>query len=439
MIAECCASHWGPSHTENGLGDSYALSSSQRAALPTPKPLDEILVRRIFEVIKLLFDPYPDGYTLPAKTLLDETTAKPAAVRLPDEVMRTPVSTPSNEPLESSHLLQLHATAIEAHVKTIVEFVTASSWSASFAYFRNTIYSARQVVPGQGTPIPNAAAAEEERTALIVLRLVASFWVDIHKLNSVITEFNSCWLSSRKSFQNAIAVVTPLLITRWLERYPNEFVQLHMGRKRHDIAPDTLFDYALNGSNDNARRRTLLYPLMTALLLLTPDVFDVVSNLRESKATSMVKKKHFLEERRRALRNRNEVSVYCLVYLLRAARHFDPDSDLGLASYASDVQDDVRDSVFRRYGLGPDGIFFEQDIMTAAFVSLAHLSFESCVDSLVDQCLAPSAPHIFKIAVIQACSHFARLEKSSEYQPLFTKASAFIQGQLDVRSSLVSV
>ncbi|CCC07361.1 hypothetical protein SMACR_02368 [Sordaria macrospora] len=435
LIAECCASHWGPSHTENGLGDSYALSSSQRAALPTPKPLDEILVRRIFEVIKLLFDPYPDGYTLPAKTLLDETTAKPAAVRLPDEVMRTPVSTPSNEPLESSHLLQLHATAIEAHVKTIVEFVTASSWSASFAYFRNTIYSARQVVPGQGTPIPNAAAAEEERTALIVLRLVASFWVDIHKLNSVITEFNSCWLSSRKSFQNAIAVVTPLLITRWLERYPNEFVQLHMGRKRHDIAPDTLFDYALNGSNDNARRRTLLYPLMTALLLLTPDVFDVVSNLRESKATSMVKKKHFLEERRRALRNRNEVSVYCLVYLLRAARHFDPDSDLGLASYASDVQDDVRDSVFRRYGLGPDGIFFEQDIMTAAFVSLAHLSFESCVDSLVDQCLAPSAPHIFKIAVIQACSHFARLEKSSEYQPLFTKASAFIQGQLDAFSS----
>ncbi|KAK3950236.1 hypothetical protein QBC32DRAFT_376735 [Pseudoneurospora amorphoporcata] len=434
LIADCCASHWGPSHTENGLGDSYALSSSQRAALPTPQPLDEVLVRRIFEVIKLLFDPYPDGYTLPAKTLLDETTAKPAAVRLPDEVMRTPVSTPSNEPLESSHLLQLHATAIEAHVKTIVEFVTASSWSASFAYFRNTIYSARQVVPGQGTPIPNAAAAEEERSALIVLRLMASFWVDIHKLNSVITEFNSSWLSSRKSFQNAIAVVTPLLITRWLERYPNEFVQLHMGRKRHDNAPDTLFDYAQNGSNDNARRRGLLYPLMTALLLLLPDVFDVASNLRESKSTSMAKKKHFLEERRRALRNRNEVSVYCLVYLLRAARHFDPDCDLGLASYASDVQDDVRDSVFRRYGLGPDGIFFEQDIMTAAFVSLAHLSFESCVDSLVDQCLTPSAPHIFKIAVIQACSHFARLEKSSAYQPLFTKASAFVQGQLNAMS-----
>ena len=153
----------------------------------------------------------------------------------------------------------------------------------------------------------------------------------------------------------------------------------------------------------------------------------------------MNKKVTFLEDRKRALRNRNEVSVYCLVSLLRAARHFDPDSDLALVSYAMDVQDDVRDSVFRRYGLGPDGIFFEQDIMTAAFVSLTHLSFDSCVDSLVDQCLTPSAPHIFKIAVIQACSHFARLENSSKYQPLFTKASAFVQGQLQVRlhSSLV--
>nr|CAD21515.1 related to NEUROFIBROMIN [Neurospora crassa] len=437
LIADCCASHWGPSHTENGLGDSYALSSAQRAALPPPKPLDDVLVRRTFEVIKLLFDPYPDGYTLPAKTLLDETTAKPAAVRLPDEVMRTPVSTPSNEPLESSHLLQLHATAIEAHVKTIAEFVTASSWSASFEYFRNTIYVARQSVPGPGTPIPNVAAAEEERSALIVLRLTACFWVDLQKLSAVIAEFNSSWLQFRKSFQNTVAVVTPLLITRWLERYPNEFVELHMGRRRRDNAPDTLFDYAQNGSNDNTRRRGLLHPLQTTLLLLLPDVFDVASNLREAKSTSMNKKVTFLEDRKRALRNRNEVSVYCLVSLLRAARHFDPDSDLALVSYAMDVQDDVRDSVFRRYGLGPDGIFFEQDIMTAAFVSLTHLSFDSCVDSLVDQCLTPSAPHIFKIAVIQACSHFARLENSSKYQPLFTKASAFVQGQLQAMSMLL--
>ncbi|KAK3397174.1 putative RasGAP group protein [Sordaria brevicollis] len=437
LIADCCASNWGPSHTENGVGDSYALSSAERAALPTPKPLDEHLVRRIFEVIKLLFDPYPDGYTLPAKTLLDETTAKPAAVRLPDEVMRTPVSTPSNEPLESSHLLQLHAAAIEAHVKTIVEFVTASSWSASFEYFRNTIYIARQSVPGQGTPLPNAAAAEEERSALIVLRLAASFWVDIQKLSAVITEFNSSWLLFRKSFQNTVAVVTPLLVTRWLERYPNEFVQLHMGRRRRDNAPDTLFEYALNGSNENARRRALLHPMQTALLLLLPDFFDVASNLREAKSSSMQKKKQFIEDRKRALRNRNEVSVYCLVSLLRASRHLDINSDAALVSYVLDIQDEVRDSVFRRYGLGPDGIFFEQDIMTAAFVSLTHLSFESCVDSLVDQCLTPSAPHIFKIAVIQACSHFARLDKGPKYQPLFTKASAFVQGQLQAMSMLL--
>ncbi|KAK3315246.1 hypothetical protein B0H66DRAFT_337826 [Apodospora peruviana] len=440
LIADCCAQSWDPSHSAAVQAASDGrLPPSRRAGLPAPTPLDEVLVSRLFEAIKLLFEPIPEGYILPAKTILDDqSSAKPTNAQLLEDSARTPLSTPSNEPLDSARVLQAHAVTIEFHVKTIVEYMTASSWQATFDYFRNIIYTVRTTVPAQGAPIPNAAAAEEEKSALTILRLVSSFWVDSQKLGAVIQEFCSSFLHFRKSFQNTVAIVTPLLITRWLDRYPHEFVQLHRMQKRRDNGPDTLFDMTQTVV-DNGRRRAVLYPMQTTLLLLLPDVFEVASNLRDAKSGGMTKKVGFLDGLRKALRNRNEQAAYCLVSLLRAARHFDAESDSALMSYAMDVQDEVRDAVFRRFSPGVDGVLFEQDLMTAAFVSLSHLNFERCVDSLAETCLQPSAPHSFKISVVQSCSHFARLGSSSqEYQPLFTAASAFIQGQLLTMSHLLT-
>lgn len=439
LIADCFASNW---YRLKGAADKSSpspvsdgpLSPAQRAAFYPPEAVTDVQLARIFEVIKLLFEPIPDGYALPAKAILDDSLAKNIATPPPDEPTRTPLSASSNnEPVETRSLLQAHAAAVEAHTKLIVEYLTASSWPAAFDFFRNIIYASRVTVPAQGNPIPNAAAAEEERAALVMLRIASFFWVDGQKLSLVIQEFCSSFLHFRKSFQNTIAVVMPQLITRWLDRHPDEFVQLHSlhSPKRRDPAPDTLFDMSQT-VGDNGRRKALLFPMQMTLLFLQPDVFEVASNLREAKGAGMVKKVQFLDGLRKALRNRNEQAAYCLVLLLRAARHFDAESDSALMSYAMDVQDEVRDAVFRRFPAGTEGVLFEQDIMTAAFVSLSHLNFESCVDSLASACLAPSAPHSFKVAIIQACAHFARLGNREKYQPLFTAASAFIQGQLQV-------
>ena len=436
LISDCCSSHWLP---EGGATsqDSHdtEIFARQRARLPAPEPLDELLISRIFEVIKLLFEPIAEGHVLPGKTILDESSSGRIASRLLEEAARTPLSSPSDEPLETSRLLENHRAALKSQVQTVVEYVSASSWAAVFEYFRSVIYNVRNTVPPQGVPVASAPAAEDERSALIILRLVSSFWVDGQKLSSVIQELSSSFLHFRKSFQNTVAIVTPLLIMRWLDRYPEEFVRLHMMHKRRDGAPDTLFDMAQTVV-DNGRRRAVLFPLQTTLLLLLPDVFEVASNLREAKSSSMAKKVAFLDALRKALRNRNEQAAYCLVSLLRAARHFRAESDSALMSYAMDVQDEVKDAVFHRLTPGADEVLFEQDVMTAAFVSLAHLNFESSVTSLAPTCLAPSAPPSFKLSVIQACSHFARLSDADRYRPLFTAASAFIQGQLKVWSTL---
>jgi neurofibromin 1 len=431
LIADCCSSHWTAVSTAlspNGFG--RALPSSQRARLPLPEPLEDALVSRIFDAIKLLFEPIPEGYSLPANSILDESSTKHIAMEIVDESNGTPSSSSPDGTSESGALLQAHRHEIESQVQTITEYVTASSWPAAFSYFRNAIHNTRTVVPAQGASIPITAAAEDERAALVVLRLVSSFWVDCQKLSLVIQEFCSGFLHFRKSFQNTVAVVAPLLITRWLDRFPDEFVQLHTLQKRRDSGPDTLFDMTQTVA-DSARRKSLLYPMQTTLLFLLPEVFEVASNLREAKGGIMTKKVIFLDGLRKALRNRNEQAAYCLVSLLRAARHFDAESDSALMSYTMDVQHEVRDAVFRRISPGVDGVAFEQDVMTAAFVGLADLNFEGCVANLVQTCLMPSAPNTFKISVIQACSYFARLN-SQRYQPLFTSASAFIQGQLKV-------
>ncbi|KAK4248657.1 hypothetical protein C7999DRAFT_30893 [Corynascus novoguineensis] len=445
LIADCCASNW---YRIKGSNDKSSpspasegpLSASQRAAFYPPEAVSDVQLHRLFEIIKVLFEPIPDGYSLPAKAILDDSSTKHATAPAVEEPTRTPLSASSSSEAPETHaLLQAHAGAIEANIKLIMEYVTASSWPAAFDLFRSILFSARTNLPTQGAAAPTPLTAEEERSALVMMRLVSFFWVDSQKLSLVVQEFCSSFLHYRKSFQNTIAVVMPQIITRWLDRYPAEFVQLHSmnSPKRRETAPDTLFDMTLT-VGDNGRRKALMYPMQMTLLFLQPEVFEVASNMRDSKGAGIAKKVQFLDGLRKALRNRNEQAAYCLVLLLRVARHFDAESDSGLMSYAMDVQDEVRDAVFRRFAPGTEGVLYEQDIMTAAFVSLSHLNFEHSVDSLAVSCLSSSAPHSFKIAVIQACAYFARLGNSHEYQPLYSAASAFIQGQLQTMADLLA-
>src|SRR3569833_1734317 len=125
------------------------------------------------------------------------------------------------------------------------------------------------------------------------------------------------------------------------------------------------------------------------------------------------------------MRNRNDQAAYCLVSLLRAARHFDAESDSALMSYAMDVQDEVRDAVFRRFSAGSDASLIEQDILTAAFVSLGRLNFEKCAESLAQSCLSHTTTTNNKNTNNQTKTHFARLDASDKYQPLFAAASAY--------------
>lgn len=206
---------------------------------------------------------------------------------------------------------------------------------------------------------------------------------------------------------------------------------------RRYIGAETLFDMT-NTMFDGGRRKALLLPFQTSLLLLLPDVFEVASNMRDVKSSSISKKVSFLEMLRKSLKNRNETAVYCLTSVLRVARHFSLDSDAAILSYALDVQEEVREAVFRKQSAGVDSSNIDSSLMTAVFVSLTHLNFEYCVASLAPICLAPNAPLNFKISLVSACSHFARQSNAEEYQPLYTRIAEFVRTQLKVCKSSAS-
>ncbi|KAM3065147.1 Ras GTPase activating protein ira2 [Clarireedia jacksonii] len=389
----------------------------------------------MIDAVKLFWNPVPEGYVLPAANILDDVfrggaCGGPGSLSSGAENANEPNGQQSD--MDSSGLLQKHSDSTEAYIRRIVEFVSFSNWPRTLEYLRNSLRGLLASHPSTGNQASNSIVVDDDRNALITIRLISSFWVDSRKLGIVIQELCGSFLHLRKTFQTTVAVVMPQLITRWLERNPDDFVKLHTMHKRLDGGAETLFDMT-NTMIDGGRRKSLLFPFQTSLLFLLPEVFEVASNMRDVKSNSGISKKvTFLEMLRKTLRNRNEAAVYCLTSILRVARHFPPDSDAAILSYALDVQEEVREAVFRRYTVGAENTTIDSGLMTAAFVSLAHLNFNACVEGLAPFCLAQNTPQEFKLAVIRACTHFAKQSNASDYEQLFAKVSDFIRAFLKV-------
>lgn len=462
LLGECCSTHWESinslqrsargyhgqesdsesvdSETEyidapetGAVYDKRRRASRNRILARTvpPEPLPEALIRRLLDAVKIFSRPVLESDVLPPSNILDDVFK---TVSHSDPYLERAYSDGTNgislsSGIDASQLLLDRADGIDAYTREIVEYASFSNWPKTLDYLKSSLQQAAH--QSIGNTAQSNTLSDDDRSTLITLRLISCFWVDSRKLSVIIQELCGCFLHLRKPFQTTVAIVLPLLITRWLERNPNEFIALHTSHRRLDGGAETLFDMS-NTMFDGGKRKALLYPFQTALLFLLPDVFEVASNMRDVKSSSISKKVSFLEMLRKSLRNRNETSIYCLTSVLRVARHFPLESEAALLSYALDVLEEVREAVFRRYTPGMDAQSIDKDLMTASFVSLTHLHFEACVENLVPLCLSATSPPDFKIAVITACTHFARQSNAEEYLPLFTKISEFIRGQLKV-------
>ncbi|UNI16248.1 Ras GTPase activating protein ira2 [Purpureocillium takamizusanense] len=425
LLADCCSSSWGA--TSDNTGKTSA------ARRPIPKPIDDVLVNRVFDIARQVLEPIPDNYILPAEALLEQISDR--NIRIP----RAPNASQQKHDVSTSDAACVEEclAELDVYIKAVVEYVSASNWSTSFAYFRNVVYNIRTTSFAEASAELSSSAQAAEVPALVILRLMSFLWVDASKLGHVIQELCSSYLHFRRSCQNTVAVVLPLLITRWINRFPDQFMRLHLMHKRLDGGADTLFDMTQT-VGDNGKRKAVFYPLQMTLLLLLPDVFQVASNMREAKSNNMVKKVAFLDLLRKALRNGNERAAYCLVTLLRAARHFDAEHDSALVSYAMDVQNEVRDALFGSPPGLPPVLSFDQDIITGAFASLVHLNLHGSIDTLLRTCIAQTSTEKFKIAVVQSCTYFAGQAHALKCDGLFNTAIPFMRAQFEANCNRIA-
>ncbi|KAI9744970.1 MAG: Ras GTPase activating protein ira2, partial [Claussenomyces sp. TS43310] len=463
LIADCCTAHW-ESINDNGdssqQGDSRSSSSRGFASEGTvrgrsstygpgtdidksncnfhctrtirPSPLDDSLVGQLLSGARLFLGPIPDTFVLPATAILDDDFSMPA-VPSPNSRSSSESSNPHTSLVgakETADILREKSDDIERDARSIVEFISASNWTYMLEFLRKELREIRIVQPGQSGSPQHALTTDDDRNSLISLRLVSSLWVSSRKLGLVIQEFCGNFLHFRRPYQHTVAIVLPLLITRWLERNSWEFVDLHITHKRLNGGADTLFDMT-NTMIDNVKEKSVLYPLQATLLFLLPDVWEIASGMRDAKSSSMAKKTAFLDGLRKAMRSRNPAAAWCLVSLLRVARHFDLDSEAALLSYALDVQDEIRDAAFRRFAPGIDSAAFDHTLLTAAFVSISHLNFDACEQSLAPLCLATSSPQDFKISFVAACCHFARQTNAGVFTPIFAHESSSQRGAME--------
>ncbi|KAL5596495.1 uncharacterized protein BROUX77_007179 [Berkeleyomyces rouxiae] len=415
LIADCCTANW----------DAVRARSHSDVAHTVPDSLDDELVSHIFDAVRVLLDPFPDGFVLPSNILLGaNATDFPRALEARSDELYDGMTTETG----NAGALRADMAKLDTNIKTLVEFVSASSWNACFDYVRAVI-AALRIAPSNGpsSASQHAAARDDERAAAVFLRCISFLWLDGTKLAVLLSEMASTYLHLKPHLKNCVAVVMPILITNWIDRFPDEFVRIHIRHIKLTSAIEMLFDMC---HSETVKIRQLYVPMQASLLLLLPEVFEVVSSLTTAKSSAKSKRVVLLDNLKKAIRNKNQYACFCLVMLLKAGRHFVDDHDSAFSSFALDIQDEIRDAVFRNSAGSSDNPFLDQDMVTASLVALAHLDVEGVADSLLESCLVPSAPLSFKLAVVQACQYFANLPNHSQYQPLFKVSAPFIQTQL---------
>lgn len=464
VLADCFSFNWlqlnrqvdkSPANAEEIFRDDYeaATQPSQKEGKwivdakvlsRAPLPLHDALSSRLLESIKCFLMPFHEQFVLPTASILHigkynlrhelQTSLSDKGLIMSDLSPKQSKSSASGSPLDD----------IEVQCRRIIEFLSASNWTMIFEHLKASLRLLQITYPVQKTGTHHASSVEDERRAQATLRIVEYLWVDFDKVGLVLAEFCACFFHLQKTFQNTLIIVLPALIVSCVERHPEEFVHHHTSHSSAPSGVDRLFDIA-NGLVESGRSKALLFPFQISLLLLIPDVFELATSMPSAnryaengtfpKAGSPIFKKiAFLDSIRKALRNRLPAAAFSLLLMLRTARHFRLESsDSAFLSYATEVEDDLTEAIFKNVASSKDPVLFDDTLLTTMFVSLAYSDIESCSTRIAPRCLAPNAPIQFRLAFVSACLFLAKQPENRIFTPLFTNASIILKKHLKVR------
>ena len=178
LVAECCATHWASvnpskdadaedsdSDSESSASNAPPESSYNRRRRASknkllergvpPDPLDDALIRRLLEVLKLFLTPLSDTYILPATNILDDVF-KGIVTR---DTSFPEYMTGANGNLNDNELPKLlleNSHAIETYTQGIVEYISVSNWSRVLEYIKAALRTSHPVVGNAAQTNPPA-------------------------------------------------------------------------------------------------------------------------------------------------------------------------------------------------------------------------------------------------------------------------------------------
>ena len=313
----------------------------------------------------------------------------------------------------------------------VIEFLSASNWALVYQAVKSKLKTLR-------------TTADDHYASS--LQFIAHLSLNQRKLSLVLQEISGSFLPLRKPSQNALAAILPEAIHRWIDSHPKDFIQLHSSQQRLEGGADVLFDFA-GSLTESTRRRAVIWPLQTALVLLLPEVFVHADMNGSQRGNSLAKKIVFLNNLRQALRQPKsaDIAASCLITICRAGSLFPPDSDSALLGFALDIQNDMREEIFKKtpHMVASPDESMDRDVLIKAFVSLARLSVDSVVAHLLPVCLDKTSPMSFKITVFAGAAVLASQANAEQYSALFAAIAPdlgeYLHGISSMRKAVSSV
>ncbi|KAK6527837.1 Ras GTPase activating protein ira2 [Orbilia ellipsospora] len=410
LLADCLSAHW-DSVNEEEFGhnqDQDNTKATPRVSPLTarkirriePPPLNEILARHILDLVLRL---------CPSPVTTDEPAVAPAQ---PSTTARNGQSSTSSD--EPNYVPKV--SDLDKAVYSIMEFLSASNWPLVFQTLQRVLKQLR-----------HAGSDEFDANGI---QLLAHVWINSKQLSQILSDIYAAFYHIKKPHQQLIAQLLPDTILKWIDTHPQEFINLHLSQRRLEGGADVLFDI-VNNMADSGKKKAIFWPMQTALLLLIPEVF-LASMLGETNRNVNAKRVLFLENLKKTLRQRfADIAALCLVTICRAASYFDTNSEIAILSFALDVQNDMKEEIFKRKF--DEDTALDRDIMVKAFVSLCHLSKDQVVDNLVPRLLDRASHMSYKVAVFTGAAIIASQDRSNGFVTLYQAISP------DVRDFLYTI
>ncbi|KAI8078349.1 hypothetical protein BDF21DRAFT_43098 [Thamnidium elegans] len=376
-----------------------------------PPPFDENIAKNIVNVMSRIMH----------QTTTMEEREYGQATNHVTQITRTEYYTASNISRTSADIvLDIYKAS-----SRVIAYISASNWNVIFSKIKMRILY--------------LSTTTDENPETSDMRLLECCSLNSKRLSLVLSDFCSSFSSLKKATQLVVAAILRRAIWGWIETYPGEFMQLCQNQKRLEGGPDVLFEICLSLA-DTTRKKAILWPLQTMLLILCPDILYSVSTPEGSSRNVNSKKTLFLATLKSSLKpgRMAELAAICYVDICKAATYVSKTDASALRHIVPDVENELRGQLFDpekpliadslMSGLGI--IIDHRSLLADCLVAMFRLNPRHAMRSLFPSCLDHRAPTLFKISLVKACLAIASEENRLPWNPSVTALYDSLSGPL---------